>query len=58
MITDFNRLPLSDQLRVVRGAKCQKSLIEIVEMLTKVNPIIMVRANRQIKLITNVDLLT
>lgn len=57
MITDFNRLPLLDQLRLVRKAKCEKSLLEIVEMLTKVNPIVSLRNDRRINLISNPDLL-
>ncbi len=57
MVTTFNRLPLDDQLRLVRKATCKKTLLEIVEMLTKVDPIVSIRKNRQIKLSSNQNLL-
>lgn len=57
MVTTFNRLSIDDQLRLVRKATCNKSLLEIVEMLTRVDPIVSIRKNRQIKLSSNHGLL-
>lgn len=57
MITTFNRLPLPDQLRVVKKVKANKTLLEIVKMLTDVDPIIIIDKCRKWRLPNNHGLL-
>jgi hypothetical protein len=53
IISDFNRLPLSDQLKIVKKVKAEKTLLEKVKMLTDVNPIVKIWNDKSITLVSN-----